>query len=94
LAGWVKKAAVFRDAALDDAAAGDVPELITPDLGLAVTGCAIAVRRPLACGTAGAIVNVSSHQAQRPVRGAMAYATAKAAIEGVDPADSWPRSWT
>jgi NAD(P)-dependent dehydrogenase (short-subunit alcohol dehydrogenase family) len=30
----------------------------------------------------GAIVNVSSHQAQRAVRGALPYATAKAAIEG------------
>lgn len=30
-----------------------------------------------------AIVNVSSHQAQRAVRGAMPYATAKAAIEGL-----------
>ncbi|MFF5291268.1 SDR family NAD(P)-dependent oxidoreductase [Paractinoplanes globisporus] len=34
-------------------------------------------------GSSGAIVNVSSHQAQRAVRGAFAYATAKAAIEGV-----------
>jgi NAD(P)-dependent dehydrogenase (short-subunit alcohol dehydrogenase family) len=31
----------------------------------------------------GAIVNVSSHQAQRPVRGALPYATAKAAVEGL-----------
>jgi len=28
-------------------------------------------------------VNVSSHQAQRPVRGALPYATAKAAVEGL-----------
>jgi NAD(P)-dependent dehydrogenase (short-subunit alcohol dehydrogenase family) len=34
-------------------------------------------------GNVGAIVNVSSHQAQRAVRGAFAYAAAKAAIEGV-----------
>ena len=32
---------------------------------------------------AGSIVNISSHQAQRPVRGALPYATAKAAIEGL-----------
>ena len=32
---------------------------------------------------AGAIVNVSSHQAARPVRGALPYATAKAAVEGL-----------
>ena len=36
----------------------------------------------------GAIVNVSSHQAQRPVRGALPYATAKAASRG-SPAP-WP----
>ncbi|GAA1790878.1 SDR family oxidoreductase [Actinomadura chokoriensis] len=34
-------------------------------------------------GTGGAVVNVSSHQAQRPVRGSLPYATAKAAIEGL-----------
>jgi NAD(P)-dependent dehydrogenase (short-subunit alcohol dehydrogenase family) len=31
----------------------------------------------------GAIVNVSSHQVQRPVRGALPHATAKAGIEGL-----------
>src|SRR5918911_742816 len=51
--------------------------------GPAVTGSATAVRRFLAAGTGGAIVNVSSHQAQRAVRGALPYATAKAAIEGL-----------
>jgi NAD(P)-dependent dehydrogenase (short-subunit alcohol dehydrogenase family) len=34
-------------------------------------------------GELGAIVNVSSHQAQRAVRGALSYATAKAATEGL-----------
>ena len=34
-------------------------------------------------GRGGSIVNVSSHQAQRAVRGALPYATAKAAIEGL-----------
>src|SRR5690606_8340393 len=33
--------------------------------------------------TGGAIVNVSSHQAQRPVRGSAPYATAKAATEAL-----------
>jgi NAD(P)-dependent dehydrogenase (short-subunit alcohol dehydrogenase family) len=47
-----------------------------------VTGCAVAVRRFLAAGRGGAIVNVSSHQAQRAVRGALPYATAKAGVEG------------
>ena len=41
------------------------------------------MRRFLARGAGGAIVNVSSHQAQRPVPGALPYATAKAAVEGL-----------
>jgi NAD(P)-dependent dehydrogenase (short-subunit alcohol dehydrogenase family) len=79
----VNNAAVFRDASLHDAPARDVLELIALNLGLAVTGCATAVRRFLAAGSGGALVNVSSHQAARPVRGALPYATAKAAIEGL-----------
>jgi len=83
LAGWVNNAAVFGDAWLDTAGAREVMELITANLSLAVTGCATAVRRFLAGGPGGVIVNVSSHQAQRAVRGALPYATAKAAIEGL-----------
>lgn len=83
LAGWVNNAAVFRDAWLDAAPAREVTGLIMANLSLAVTGCATAVRRFLAAGTGGAIVNVSSHQAQRAVRGALPYATAKAAVEGL-----------
>ncbi len=83
LAGWVNNAAVFRDAWLDAVPAQEVTELIMANLSLAVTGCATAVRRFLAAGTDGAIVNVSSHQAQRAVRGALPYATAKAAVEGL-----------
>ena len=48
-----------------------------------MVGCATAIRRFLAAGTEGAIVNVSSHQARRAVPGALPYATAKAAIEGL-----------
>jgi NAD(P)-dependent dehydrogenase (short-subunit alcohol dehydrogenase family) len=83
LAGWVNNAAIFRDAALHDVPASEVVELIARNLGLAVTGCATAIRRFLANDRPGAIVNVSSHQAQRPVPGALPYATAKAAIEGL-----------
>jgi len=83
LAGWVNNAAVFRDAGLATAPAHEVIELITLNLAPAVVGSATAVRRFLAAGTGGAIVNVSSHQAQRAVRGALPYATAKAAIEGL-----------
>lgn len=83
LTGWVNNAAVFRDASLHGAPAGEVLELIGLNLAPAVTGCATAVRRFLAGGAGGAIVNVSSHQAQRPVRGSLPYATAKAAVEGL-----------
>jgi len=83
LIGWVNNAAVFRDAGLDTAPAQEVLDLIMLNLAPAVVGCATAIRRFLAAGGGGAIVNVSSHQAQRAVRGALPYATAKAATEGL-----------
>jgi NAD(P)-dependent dehydrogenase (short-subunit alcohol dehydrogenase family) len=83
LAGWVNNAAVFRDAAVDSAPAGAVLGLITANVQPALAGCGTAIRRFLGAGTPGAIVNVSSHQGQRPVRGALPYATAKAATEGL-----------
>jgi NAD(P)-dependent dehydrogenase (short-subunit alcohol dehydrogenase family) len=83
LTGWVNNAAVFRDAALHSDAATEVLERIMLNVAPAVVGCASAVRAFLAQGGGGAIVNVSSHQAQRAVRGALPYATAKAAIEGL-----------
>ena len=82
MAGWVNNAALFRDTSLEaDPAA--VLRAIELNLAPAVVGSATAVRRFLAAGTGGAIVNVSSHQARRPVPGALAYATAKAAVEGL-----------
>jgi NAD(P)-dependent dehydrogenase (short-subunit alcohol dehydrogenase family) len=83
LAGWVNNAAVFRDASMASDGGGAVGELIHLNLDLAVMGSATAVRRFLRGRCRGAIVNVSSHQAQRAVRGALPYATAKAAIEGL-----------
>jgi NAD(P)-dependent dehydrogenase (short-subunit alcohol dehydrogenase family) len=81
LAGWVNNAAVFDDAGLDDPA--HVLDVLSANVALAVVGCSVAVRRFLAAGVPGSVVNVSSHQAQRAVRGALAYATAKAAVEGL-----------
>jgi len=83
LAGWVNNAAVFRDASVHDASPREVLELIARNLDPVVVGCSTAIRRFLAAGTGGAIVNVSSHQARRAVRGALPYVTAKAAIEGL-----------
>jgi NAD(P)-dependent dehydrogenase (short-subunit alcohol dehydrogenase family) len=83
LAGWVNNAAVFRDASFHWASTNTVLELIDLNLKPAVVGCATAIRRFLAAGSGGSIVNVSSHQARRAVPGCMPYVTAKAAIEGL-----------
>lgn len=83
LVGWVNNAAVFRDASIHSDSTREVLDIIALNLALAVVGCGTAIRRFLAAGTGGAIVNVSSHQAQRAVRGALPYATAKAAVEGL-----------
>jgi NAD(P)-dependent dehydrogenase (short-subunit alcohol dehydrogenase family) len=82
LTGWVNDAAVFDDVELhlDPAAA---LRAVTANLAPALVGSAVAVRTFLAASTRGAVVNVSSHQAQRAVRGALPYATAKAGVEGL-----------
>jgi len=83
LSGWVNNAAVFRDASISSDGARRVLDAVALNLDPAVVGCGCAIGRFLAAGTGGAIVNVSSHQAQRAVRGALPYATAKAAVEGL-----------
>ncbi|MCW2863952.1 MAG: family oxidoreductase [Actinoallomurus sp.] len=84
LIGWVNNAAVFGEAApFASKPTSAVLDAITLNLGLALVGCATAVRRFLAAGTPGSIVNVSSHQALRAVPGCVPYVTAKAAIEGL-----------
>jgi NAD(P)-dependent dehydrogenase (short-subunit alcohol dehydrogenase family) len=83
LVGWVNNAAVFRDASLHEVPAQEVMELIALNLVPAVVGSATAVRHFMNAARGGAIVNVSSHQARRAVRGALPYVTAKAAIEGL-----------
>lgn len=83
LVGWVNNAAVFRDAAVHDTSSETILELISANLAPVVAGSAAAIRCFLRAGRPGAIVNVSSHQAQRAVRGAGPYATSKAAVEGL-----------
>ncbi|GAA0943514.1 SDR family NAD(P)-dependent oxidoreductase [Nonomuraea longicatena] len=68
---------------MHDAPLAEVRRLIAANLDLAVVGCGVAVRAFLAAGTAGAVVNLTSHQAARAVPGALPYATAKAAVEGL-----------
>ena len=83
LRGWVNNAAVFDDGDLLSTEPDAVVGLVQANLALALVGCSVALRHLVAHDRAGSIVNVSSHQAQRPVRGALPYATAKAAIEGL-----------
>jgi len=83
LVGWVNNAARFQDATIHDTPTGDVMGAISTNIELAVVGCATAIRHFLVTGIAGAIVNVSSHQARRAVPGSLPYSTAKAAIEGL-----------
>lgn len=83
LTGWVNNAAVLDDAGLATAPVEQVLAPIASNLVMAVTGCHTFVRHLLSHSRPGALVNVSSHQAQRPVRGALPYATAKAAVEGL-----------
>ncbi|MFI6320079.1 SDR family NAD(P)-dependent oxidoreductase [Nonomuraea sp. NPDC050556] len=81
LAGWVNNAASFRDASPDKDDISLIKRLIAANLDPALIGCAVAVKRFMATG--GAIVNITSHQAQRAVPGCLPYVTAKAAIEGL-----------
>jgi NAD(P)-dependent dehydrogenase (short-subunit alcohol dehydrogenase family) len=80
--GWVNNAAIFEDSQLTSGGP-EIVDLIDANLAPAVVGSAVAVAAFLENGTPGSIVNVSSHQAARAVPGALAYATAKAAIEGL-----------
>jgi NAD(P)-dependent dehydrogenase (short-subunit alcohol dehydrogenase family) len=81
LTGWVNNAAVFDDVELTDPAA--VLQAVEANLAPAVVGTAVAVRHFVDHRRPGSIVNVSSHQAQRAIPGAFAYATAKSAVEGL-----------
>jgi NAD(P)-dependent dehydrogenase (short-subunit alcohol dehydrogenase family) len=83
LTGWVNNAAVFRDASLHSASSHTILDLISMNLSPVIVGCRTAIRRFLAGGTHGAIVNLSSHQARQAVPGCTPYVTAKAAIEGL-----------
>lgn len=83
LSGWVNNAAIFRDVSIHAVGARTVLDLVALNLNPAVVGCATAIRRFLATGTPGAIVNLSSHQARQAVPGCTPYVIAKAAIEGL-----------
>lgn len=83
LAGWVNNAAIFRDLAVPHDPPHEIMSAIEANIAPVVVGSSIASRRWMSADRPGAIVNVSSHRAQRPVRGALPYSTAKAAVEGL-----------
>jgi NAD(P)-dependent dehydrogenase (short-subunit alcohol dehydrogenase family) len=83
LTGWVNNAAVFRDAWLHEAGSEVVLDIVDAILRPTVAGAAAAIGEFVRTGVAGSVVNVSSHQAQRAVRGALSYSVAKAALEGL-----------
>lgn len=83
LRGWVNNAAIFEDRWLHEGPALSMLEAVKSNLIPCLVGSRAAIRAFLSDGTAGSIVNISSHQARRPVRGCMAYATAKSAVEAV-----------
>jgi len=79
----VNNAAVFRDAWLHEAGSDAVLEIVDAIVRPTVAGTFAALQEFLRAAAGGSIVNVSSHQAQRAVRGALPYAVAKSAIEGL-----------
>lgn len=79
----MNNAAIFRDATAHESSSATIMDLISANLAPAFAGSVAAARCYLRAGRPGAIVNVSSHQAQRAVRGAVPYATSKAAVEGL-----------
>ena len=80
LIGWVNNAVAYDD---PDLSAGSerFTAAVLANLAPVIAGSRAAIATFRAAATAGSIVNFSSHQAQRPVPGSAAYATAKGAIE-------------
>lgn len=83
LAGWVNNAAIFDRGALHEASEQSIRRVLEVNLLAAMFGTAIAVRRFLASGTGGSIVNVSSIHASHGFPDWSAYDVAKAGLEGL-----------
>ncbi len=83
LTGWVNNAALFERAPLHELTETALRTMLQTDLEAAILASALAVRRFLAAGTPGAIVNVSSIHARQALTGWAAYDIAKAGIEGL-----------
>jgi NAD(P)-dependent dehydrogenase (short-subunit alcohol dehydrogenase family) len=83
LLGWVNNAASFPSFPLHDATSGDVEDALAVNLIAPVLATGVCARRMLGHGRGGAIVNVSSLQAARPIAGWAPYVIAKAGMEGL-----------
>ena len=83
LRGWVNNAAVFEAAPLHRLDAATLAATLDVNLIGATLASAVAVRRYLAQGTGGAIVNVSSIHASHAFHDWAAYDIAKAGMEGL-----------
>jgi NAD(P)-dependent dehydrogenase (short-subunit alcohol dehydrogenase family) len=83
LHGWVNNAAAFERGPVHDAPDAEVRHVIEVNLLAAMAGTAVAVRRFLASGEAGAIVNVSSIHGSHSMTGWAAYDISKAGLEGL-----------
>jgi NAD(P)-dependent dehydrogenase (short-subunit alcohol dehydrogenase family) len=80
---WVNNAAVFQKTPGATSSATEIRDAVATNLDAAIVGAVTAVRHFLNSKTTGAIVNISSIQARQSVPGWVAYATAKAGIEGL-----------
>jgi NAD(P)-dependent dehydrogenase (short-subunit alcohol dehydrogenase family) len=83
LHGWVNNAAAFDRGALHELAEPSLRHVLEVNLVAAMQGTAVAVRRFLAAGTRGSIVNVSSIHGSQGFPGWSAYDASKAGLEGL-----------
>ena len=81
--GWVNSAAIFDRAPLHELPRTTLARVLDINLIASASGCAVAVRRFLASGVPGAIVNLSSIHGSHAFRGWTAYDIAKAGIDGL-----------
>jgi NAD(P)-dependent dehydrogenase (short-subunit alcohol dehydrogenase family) len=80
LRGWVNNAGIEIPEAAGDVTAAAARRQVDVNLMGTVWGCAEAARRMTAHGRGGAVVNLSSIQAEQTMPGAFVYAATKAAV--------------
>ena len=83
LRGWVNNAASFAASSLHDESVAAIRPVLEVNLYGAINGAAVAIRRFLAGGRPGSIVNISSIEAIQPDPGYVGYSVSKAALEAL-----------